>query len=486
MVMEPNDPCSCGSGKKFKKCCLVKDEAEAVMQRAEEQKQAEDRRQAEAAVENIRSAAAEHARASAPVENRDDKFAGDNAARAAIKLGWSALSAESQRLVDAWWDEVNVVYMARGELKQVGWLLERTVAFLDEHPQLFRYLHLHEEFLLEIGPKLDRAGRKSDHCALLLRLRSEQPEVYSRCFGYWDLDLLAESLRAGRREGIPACLALFRQKPIRFIEEFAQVVDLLAWQGCETELRGLLEPTAAAIEDSAELVDGGFGMRWLTNLAMFPFLELGDDSPGAIKSLCQQVMAVGYLRDDAANREWLRRGMQMALPTETEAGLDLKQAHSARFDGDVAWSFAGWLRRTKDIGWASARFLAEAMLNYWYWAENAKKGGKASGKKGGKTKVVASFGLDAGTLRDYLDDYCRDFFGIRSVTVLSTIQAFHYFTQYLVARGHLAGALASGLQTAAKGEFERIVNWLDDSNPAYRIYPTYERLIPELSLHLEP
>ena len=37
---------------------------------------------------------------------------------------------------------------------QLGWLLERTLAFLDEQPPLFRYLHLHEEFLLEIGPKL--------------------------------------------------------------------------------------------------------------------------------------------------------------------------------------------------------------------------------------------------------------------------------------------------------------------------------------------
>jgi hypothetical protein len=37
----------------------------------------------------------------------------------------------------------------------------------------------------------------------------------------------------------------------------------------------------------------------------------------------------------------------MALPAEVEAGLDLKQAHSVQFDGDVAWSFAGWLRRTR-------------------------------------------------------------------------------------------------------------------------------------------
>ena len=197
-------------------------------------------------------------------------------------------------------------------------------------------------------------------------------------------------------------------------------------------------------------------------------------------------MAVWYLGDDQDNREWLRRGMQMALPTEAEAGLDLKQAHSVQADGDVAWSFAGWLRRTKGLGWTGARFLAVSMLNYWHWAKNSKKGGHTGGKKGGKTKVVASFGPDAGILHDYLDDYCRDFVGIRTVTVVPVIQAFHYFTEYLVARGHLDGVQAGQLQTAARLEFERIWKMVDDSNPVYRIYPTYERLIPGPSFHVEP
>lgn len=33
-----NDPCSCGSGKKYKKCCLAKDEAEMQLQAEHEQR----------------------------------------------------------------------------------------------------------------------------------------------------------------------------------------------------------------------------------------------------------------------------------------------------------------------------------------------------------------------------------------------------------------------------------------------------------------
>jgi hypothetical protein len=464
------------------------------MQRAAEQRLAEELLEAECRARDEQRATWEEERATwernraaDPVGTPDDEFDGefddDNEDDATLKLGWPPLPAESQQLVDAWWAEVKTVYQDWDGREQAGWLLERAVAFLDEHPHLFRYLHLHDEFLLELGAALDFEGRMADHHKLLLRLRGEQPDVYSLGFGYWDLVLLVDALQAGRREDIPACLALFRQEPIPFIDQFAEVVDLLAWHGCEAELRGLLEPTAAVIEDSPGVFDGDFGMRWLTNLAMFPYLERGDDSPEAFEDMCQRVMAVGYIRDDQDNREWLRRGVLMALPTEAEASLDLNQSHSIQFHGDLAWSFAGWLRRTKRLEWSSARFLGEAMLNYWHWTEKkdgnsgGKSGEKKKGKKSGKTKAADTFGLGAGCLRDFLSDYCQDFFGIRTAAALPAMQAYHYFTEYLVARGHLGEVQASQLHTDAGAEFECIRGVVGDNNPAYRVHPTYEELI---------
>jgi len=482
--MERNEPCACGSGKKYKKCCLAKDEAAAAMRRLEEQRRVEAEAEAARRMREEERAVWEKARRPAPSGTPDDEFTSDSAAKAR-ELGWPPLTVESEKLVDAWWEEVHPVYVGKDGLKQSGWLLERTVAFLDEHPQLFRYLFLHEEFLLEVGAWLDRAGRRTDHHELLLRLRGEQPEVHSQGFGFWDFNLLVESLRSGQREDIQACLPRFREEPIKFIDQFAEVVDLLAWHGCEAELRWLLEPTAAIIEDSPDVLNGGFGMRWLTHLAMFPLLESGDDTPEAFGGMCQQVMAVGCLEDNHRNREWLRRAVLMALPTEAESGLDLKQPHSVQFDGDVAWSFAGWLRRTKGLRWASARFLAGIMLDYWHWTENKQKGLKRGRKKGGKTKAAATFSLDAGRLGDFLDNYCRGFFGIRTLTALPAIQSYHYFTEYLVERGHLSDEQASQVRTEATVHFIRVRNLVDVNDPIYQIYPTYEELITGARLHLE-
>ena len=119
------------------------------------------------------------------------------------------------------------------------WLLERVVEFLDRQPRLFRYLYLHEEFLFELGAALMRAGQAEARFALLRRLRREQPEMYRAAFGYYDLDLVAEALRANRREEIPVYLDFFREDPVGSVDQFAELVDLLAWRGCEGELRAL-------------------------------------------------------------------------------------------------------------------------------------------------------------------------------------------------------------------------------------------------------
>jgi hypothetical protein len=48
---------------------------------------------------------------------------------------------------------------------------------------------------------------------------------------------VVEALRTGRREEVPEYLTLFREHPVAEVDQFAWVIDLLAWRGCESELR---------------------------------------------------------------------------------------------------------------------------------------------------------------------------------------------------------------------------------------------------------
>jgi len=468
MTTARNAPCPCGSGKKYKKCCLPKDEAAATAQAAAVRRAEETRDQADAATRDLERQLheGEAERASAPP--LDDEAARETHRRRGPD--WPPLSADDQQRVDAWWSDVGPVYTGRQAREQCGWLLERTLAFLNEQPRLFRYLYLHEEFLFEIGGALGRAGRFEDHLALLRRLRREQPEMYFECFGYYDEDLLTEALRAGRREDLPVYLRLFRQHPINHIDQFATVVDLLAWRGCETELRALLETTSATIADSPDVIGGNFGLLWLSNLALFPFLEAGDDSPAALDRMWREVVSIGYVNaDKPENREWLNRAIQMASPSAAEASLDLRRTPDDWFASDVGWSFTGWLHRTKGLPWASARFSAMALLDYWAWNEEKNK----------EKNSPNMFGLNAQRLDRYLAQRCRDIIAIKGVTAVSTLQAFHFCTEYFTLRGYVSAAEAAPLQAASARFFETIRGAVDTWDPAYRLYPTYESLMAD-------
>ena len=464
MNTERNQPCPCGSGKKYKKCCLAKDEAAAREAAATAARVAEEQRKAEEAAQN------------AEWERRRQEWTQLHASEPSVDLAsevkptsrepnWPALSEADQQPVDAWWEKVSPVYTNTDNEARGGWLLEQTLAFLDQQPQLFRYLDLHEEFLFELGAALARAGRMDGYLELLRRLRQEQPEMYFQCFGFFDTQLLADALRRGRREDIPACLDLFQQHPIREIDYFAKVVDLLAWRGCETELRRLLEPTAQTIADSPAVIGGDFGLLWLAHLDIFPFLEAGDDSNEALDRLWQTASATGFFDDiEGSNRDWLARAVKMSSRSVAEAHLNLKGRADKWLQSDVGWSFTGWVHRTKGLAWSSARSLGIALLDYWAWREKRNKGG-------------GPFDLDEDRLDHYLAQCCRSFAGPNSVRALSTLQAFHYFTEYLAAHDYFSTADTARLQAATARLYEVIRDAVDANDSAYWICPTYEALI---------
>lgn len=200
---------------------------------------------------------------------------------------------------------------------------------------------------------------------------------------------------------------------------------------------------------------------------MYPFLEAGDDSADGLDRLWRATVAVGWL-DEArdGNRESLRRALMMASRSPAEAGLDLRNMKNPWQHHDVAWSFTGWLHRTKGLAWSSTRFLADALEHYWEWHEDGKK-------------PTSAFGLNKARLDHYLAQKCRSFFSLDGVRALSTLQAFHYFTEYLAAHDYFSAVEAGRLQTSAADFYERIGRVVDKSDAGYQFCPTYQALITQ-------
>jgi tetratricopeptide (TPR) repeat protein len=126
-----NSLCPCGSGKKYKRCCLEKDEAASVATRA---------RHPTAAASNSSSPLLELP--AVPLEIAEELDAASNGVVDLIRAGRldEAEQAARQLLVrfpevHDGYDRLGMVYEARGDAKQAAACYRQVVEFIQQHPE---------------------------------------------------------------------------------------------------------------------------------------------------------------------------------------------------------------------------------------------------------------------------------------------------------------------------------------------------------------
>ena len=138
-----NDPCPCGSGNKYKKCCQPQDEAAERNGMA----QAQARRESEAAAHrlDIGRLKAEVAASLGMAEDEDafedELEAASNAVIDLVKAGQldeaeaaaRALLARFPEVHDGW-DRLGMVHEARGNAREAATCYQRVLDFLRDHP----------------------------------------------------------------------------------------------------------------------------------------------------------------------------------------------------------------------------------------------------------------------------------------------------------------------------------------------------------------
>jgi tetratricopeptide (TPR) repeat protein len=157
-----NDPCPCGSGKKYKKCCLPRHEADEHQRLAEQQ--AERDKRAAAYELSLRAARAAHAQRLAGIEdNADDEDQLTTASNAAVDLVRAGKLDEAERAardllehfpeVHDGWDRLGMVYEARGENREAADCYRKVIAFIRQHPD--DYDAAFEDVFVKLVDKLD-------------------------------------------------------------------------------------------------------------------------------------------------------------------------------------------------------------------------------------------------------------------------------------------------------------------------------------------
>jgi tetratricopeptide (TPR) repeat protein len=134
-----NDPCHCGSGKKYKKCCLPKEESEQREASAKDQA----RREAQAAAHRLtlREVKAEALAQLAADDDLEELTTASNAAVGLVKAGkLEEAEAAARDLLERFpevhdgWDRLGMVHEARGEKKQAADCYRKAIEIIRQHP----------------------------------------------------------------------------------------------------------------------------------------------------------------------------------------------------------------------------------------------------------------------------------------------------------------------------------------------------------------
>jgi tetratricopeptide (TPR) repeat protein len=136
-----NDPCPCGSGNKYKKCCLAKEEAVEREQLAKADAQRAER--TAAYTQNLREVkAAIAARLFGAGDTDEDELTiASNAAADLVRAGKLDEAEQAARdllvrfpEVHDGYDRLGMVHEARGENRQAADCYRKVVEFIREHP----------------------------------------------------------------------------------------------------------------------------------------------------------------------------------------------------------------------------------------------------------------------------------------------------------------------------------------------------------------
>jgi hypothetical protein len=465
-----NDPCPCGSGKKYKKCCLAKDEAArfAVPPAGTPSSASEDEPPEDDAFEAYEP---EPSPAGAKTWEDDDEEtspeSGADAGEDPVPYpqppeDLPALSPAANALVEEWWETAKTFF---GKTRDADAMLLHLTRFMDRHPALVAHLELEHEYLFELGGELGRRREWSRYADLLLRFRTEHPEAYARSFGYFDYDLIVEQLVRGRPGDIPRFFHFFHQYPDSDVDNAWRVIELLAWTGLQDALFEFVKPLPPPPETPPDTCGFSISPEWLGFAQYVPFLDARADPATAARELVEAMDSL-IVRDGPCGEEdsvefELRRCLEPSATGDFRTCR--KRAEVAEFYRGVAWNFRGFLHASKGFPWARSHFLAQTLERHW-----------RRRAEGGKPRDP--FPFDAQDMETFVCRTCRNFTVIDGVRAASFLEAVWHFADYLPACGLVAESERDRVREACGDLFRRCLPTFDSTDPVPRLMPEFPNM----------
>ncbi|MDA3893270.1 MAG: SEC-C domain-containing protein [Salinivirgaceae bacterium] len=237
-----NDACHCGSGKKYKKCCLISDQENEKLEVLKTKYIAENTDLPE------------------PWDNPEDWISSDDED---TPYKDPNLTDEQNELLDKWWDDFRLLKDYKAQIAHLNLLF-------DTMPDLVEYAGLENEAIFELVAPHLKDDKYDDFIAFLLNFKERYPEAYKLADDYYNYYVIVWLLVNDRQNEIPNYLDIYIDKGS---EKLAEVVELLrSTNNCKI-LIPFLEKNYKVIIESEAYWNAWFLIQPLLDNACAPCLK---------------------------------------------------------------------------------------------------------------------------------------------------------------------------------------------------------------------
>lgn len=422
-----NDPCHCGSGKKYKKCCLTKDAAmEDDSARQEYVKPFTDGSILESGFfdDELEEDMAE------VFDNAFDKYDDD-----------PEIAEEDKKLVDEWWGTYR-------ELK--GPLDERRHLdkFIEARPDLVIHLGLQHEVLFELCSGYLKLGKIDDHIQFLIKFKERFPDTYLKSFGYYDYYIITWLISKNRVDEVSGYLENYIQYPVDHVDKLFEVVNLLLAVDMASDLHHLVKNVHIAICYSDEVFGGNEIMPPLINEIVTKYLK-PDFSDNDFAGLIAELKKIKIkLNDEVYTQQYWRdifetifRPYTIWKPVRPFTNSKIRKMHN-----DMSLNYGRFLKEKTGMSWVSANYYNLQLNEYLHsWHKDTKKRDNAlfDFSKNVMDKQVAVLTSKMSVFVD-------------ATKMISLFNAIFYFAEYLVVCGNINAGQALAIQNDCIGFYNQI------------------------------
>jgi len=437
-----NDPCPCGSGKKYKKCCLAQDERRRI-----EETRPDDM---SALFEDIQVRSDMYDDSDEPEALDETPYAEiDQEPYVAKTIGDDVpeISEQEEALVNAWWTDYD-------KMKDPDDILRHLRGFLQAHPSLVENLGLHYEVLFELGAQLVKEGRAGDYIELLKEMRQRFPRAYLKSYSYFDRDIIVyEVVARGCSAGIEDYLPWLEEYPEEGVDNLFQLLEFLMVAECDAVVMRLIEATYYPLYRSPNVVGGEKLLEPLILGYLAPYLN-GESTATDLQALVERSKGIrAPLRPEWYDPQHLQTLMQEItgdLGTEHFEAFDAAEDVAQYYDR-ITRNFMGWLHREKGMSWMKAHFYRDQVRGYLLRIV----------PEGKRPKQPFTFTKQL--LDRTLSVNARELFSINPTLALGSINAIHWFAEYLAERQAITDELRTDVQRWCQDLWNAIIPMLRET-----------------------